>query len=77
MQKTCSKCGSLFGCKNEAPGCWCESVHVDTPTLAVLNEQFENCLCPVCLQSYTSFSDTPQKETNINASIFHLDRKSL
>ena len=67
MQKTCSKCGATFGCKNEAPGCWCESVCVDAPTLALLREQFDNCLCPVCLQSYSNLQALQQEVINNNA----------
>ncbi|WP_164078813.1 cysteine-rich CWC family protein [Stenotrophomonas maltophilia] len=52
MQKTCSKCQTLFECKNEAPGCWCESVYLSTSTLTDLSCQFSNCLCPSCLKSY-------------------------
>lgn len=67
MQKTCSKCGNVFGCKNEAPGCWCESIYVDVTTLALLKEQFDNCLCPACLQSYSNFPSPKQEEVNNNA----------
>jgi hypothetical protein len=66
MQKTCSKCGTVFGCKNEAPGCWCESVYVDATTLALLKKQFSNCLCPACLQSYGNSSATQQQKINTN-----------
>jgi len=52
MEKNCSKCGVTFGCKNEAPGCWCESLQLGTDTLAELRAQYDNCLCPLCLATY-------------------------
>lgn len=54
MEKTCSKCKAPFTCKNEERGCWCEDLTLDPETLAALRQQFDNCLCPRCLQGYTS-----------------------
>jgi len=52
MEKNCSKCGTPFGCKAEGPGCWCESLQVAPETLAQLRGQYDNCLCPSCLQQF-------------------------
>jgi len=52
LQKQCSKCGAAFGCKNEARGCWCESLLVTTDTLVQLKESYANCLCLSCLEAY-------------------------
>ena len=52
LEKVCSKCQATFGCKNEGPGCWCESLQVPVETLGQLRSQFENCLCPGCLGEY-------------------------
>lgn len=52
MQKTCSKCGTPFGCQNEARGCWCEDLTLSPETLALLRQSYDNCLCPACLAAY-------------------------
>ena len=52
MEKTCSRCGASFTCQNEARGCWCEDLTLSPETLALLRQQFDNCLCPTCLKSY-------------------------
>jgi hypothetical protein len=52
LQKHCSKCGAAFGCKNDARGCWCESLQVTTETLVQLKETYANCLCLSCLEVY-------------------------
>ena len=54
MEKTCSRCKAPFTCQNEARGCWCEDLTLSPETLALLRQQFDNCLCPACLQSYAS-----------------------
>lgn len=51
--KNCSKCSSLFECSCETYGCWCENMFVDIKTLAEIKNQFDNCLCPACLNKYT------------------------
>jgi hypothetical protein len=52
MEKTCSKCAAPFTCQNETRGCWCEDLTLSSETLALLRQQFDNCLCPACLKSY-------------------------
>jgi hypothetical protein len=52
MEKTCSKCAAPFTCQNEARGCWCEDLTLSAETLALLRQQYDNCLCPACLKSY-------------------------
>ena len=54
MEKTCSKCAAPFTCQNETRGCWCEDLTLAPETLALLRRQFDNCLCPACLESYAS-----------------------
>lgn len=54
MEKTCSKCKAPFSCQNEMRGCWCEDLTLNAETLALLRQQFDNCLCPACLALYTS-----------------------
>jgi hypothetical protein len=62
LEKQCSKCQQPFGCKNEAPGCWCESLHVPIEALKELKQQFDNCLCPSCLKQYTVTEEVKGQE---------------
>jgi len=50
--KKCSKCGNAFECTNDADGCWCQQYTLSLDVLKHLKENFENCLCPECLQGY-------------------------
>jgi hypothetical protein len=51
----------VFGCKNEAPGCWCESLQVPVETLGQLRGTYDNCLCPACLKEYAVKDDPTQQ----------------
>ncbi len=51
--KNCSRCNDLFECSCETAGCWCESLYIDLDTLNELKEDYDNCLCPSCLEKYT------------------------
>ncbi len=51
--KNCSKCNVVFECSNEKRGCWCEDLLLDIKTLKTLKEQYDNCLCPLCLKDYS------------------------
>lgn len=57
--KTCAKCGVPFTCSNEQMGCWCENLYLDMKTLKLLKETYNNCLCPNCLNTFTS--EIPRK----------------
>lgn len=50
--KKCSKCHTTFSCGSPEPGCWCETIHLSNDTLKLLKEQYDNCLCPVCLKGF-------------------------
>lgn len=52
MEKKCSKCNTAFNCTNESSGCWCEQVTLSTQVLSYLEENYDNCLCPDCLQEF-------------------------
>lgn len=49
MDKSCAKCGQIFGCSSPAPQCWCNEVSVDYVRWADQLKQFPGCLCPDCL----------------------------
>ncbi len=51
--KKCSKCNSVFECGHEKPGCWCENLFLDLNTLKELKDNYDNCLCPACLKSFS------------------------
>lgn len=52
MEKLCSRCNKPFGCKSEMPGCWCEQVELNSDTLHHLKMNYDNCLCPACLENF-------------------------
>lgn len=52
VTKQCSKCGADFGCNATGTGCWCEQYSLSTQTLAELKNDYNNCLCPQCLEQY-------------------------
>jgi hypothetical protein len=51
-QKTCARCGTVFGCRSEIGGCWCadEPVYLPMPVPGS-PEAAEDCLCPTCLRA--------------------------
>jgi hypothetical protein len=50
--KTCPKCKKTFYC-NTAEGCWCEKVFVSRDILKDLRQNYIDCLCKECLESYS------------------------
>ena len=52
--KNCSRCKKPFVCSNETKGCWCETLMLDTTTLNLLRNEFNDCLCKDCLQVYAA-----------------------
>jgi hypothetical protein len=60
--KNCARCKKPFSCCNERPGCWCETLTVDSDALGLLQTEFDNCLCPDCLVLYA----VKKEDTGIN-----------
>lgn len=58
--KTCEACGKEFSCGASSERCWCFEIDLSKETLAILQEDFKNCLCPDCLRKEN------QPQTNIN-----------
>jgi hypothetical protein len=50
--KKCSKCGQQFECQNGSMGCWCEAFYLPINTLNEIKQQYDNCLCPICLREF-------------------------
>jgi len=67
MEKKCSKCGTAFGCQNNSPGCWCETVALSKTSLDVIKRVYENCLCPACLKGYENKIGDRDKQHNTEA----------
>ncbi len=51
--KNCSKCNVFFECTSEHAGCWCENIFINLDVLNELKKQYDNCLCPACLEGYS------------------------
>lgn len=56
--KRCSRCTAEFECCTESRGCWCEAVQLSGETLNLLKEEYENCLCPNCLERFSDKKDS-------------------
>jgi hypothetical protein len=52
-EKRCAKCGRPFDCGGLL-GCWCRDIKLDASKLAALRQQYTDCLCPACLESYAA-----------------------
>jgi hypothetical protein len=57
--KACSKCITVFECKADETGCWCEAFTISTDNLRELKTSFADCLCPACLKEYAA-AETPE-----------------
>jgi hypothetical protein len=66
MEKKCSKCGTVFTCKQETGGCWCEQFTLSKEMLHYLKEQYENCLCPECLHEFSEEKQGSAVNENLN-----------
>jgi len=51
--KNCSKCGKTFECLHTAD-CWCMEYDISPENLKLLQETFSDCLCPDCLEGYST-----------------------
>jgi len=51
--KLCAKCGNPFGC-GVGGKCWCMEISLSDEALKVLEDQYQGCLCPDCLNSFTN-----------------------
>jgi ribosomal protein L34E len=51
--KSCSKCGSSFECMHNAEY-WCMEYEISPVNLKTLQQTYADCLCPGCLEKYSS-----------------------
>jgi hypothetical protein len=54
--KSCAKCGTAFECLHNAD-CWCMNITLTQENLNFLKENFADCLCPSCLDSFAEKHD--------------------
>ena len=55
--KKCARCNNLFGC-GASGKCWCFEVSLTPLALKYVEDQYDGCLCPECLQHIANLSDT-------------------
>lgn len=54
MVKNCAKCKAEFECKTDAiESCHCNSIKLSTTQIKHLKNDFDNCLCTVCLTNFS------------------------
>jgi len=51
--KKCGACGASFECRG-LWFCWCGKVDLDEAARRELSARYTDCLCPVCLEKYSS-----------------------
>lgn len=52
----CQSCHEDFTCGAGLTGCWCMEIKLDSSARAKMREQFRDCLCRNCLESYANES---------------------
>jgi hypothetical protein len=53
ITKNCSKCGITFECLHTID-CWCMDYEISQENLKKIKETYADCLCPECLEAYSS-----------------------
>ena len=48
--RACAHCGTAFGCGAASGSCWCATVDVPPQVLRELDQLYDGCLCPECLE---------------------------
>jgi len=48
----CPKCGKSFYCSPSGK-CWCYEVFVPPERLNEINDKYNSCLCPACLNAFS------------------------
>ncbi len=48
-KEICPRCHHKFQC-SKSNKCWCFEIGLDSNQLENLNEKFESCLCPNCIE---------------------------
>ena len=51
-QKVCPNCGNEFLCSSSGK-CWCFEVYVSPERLKFIQDNFDSCLCPECLKTFS------------------------
>jgi hypothetical protein len=48
-KEVCPRCQQKFQC-SKSNKCWCFEIGLDSNQLENLNEKFQSCLCPNCIE---------------------------
>lgn len=52
----CESCGEEYICGATVKGCWCMKLDVSDEARAEMKAKYKKCLCPNCLEAYSSGS---------------------
>ncbi len=52
MEKVCPRCSAKFNCHGDQD-CWCEEAQVHRRELIQIMANFDDCLCPSCLDQFS------------------------
>ncbi|MGB0887168.1 MAG: cysteine-rich CWC family protein [Vicingaceae bacterium] len=55
--KKCSKCGAAFTCNDSGNLCWCNNHQLTQEQLDFLKDNYDNCLCESCLQTFSNIKN--------------------
>ncbi len=55
--RKCNRCNNLFGC-GVSGKCWCYEVNLSPSALKYIEDQYDGCLCPDCLQFISNLSES-------------------
>jgi hypothetical protein len=71
---TCPKCGKKFHCSKSGK-CWCYEVPLPLDKLEEIEELYNSCLCPSCLNEYASPVKPVEGKFNKNSFILSKKKK--
>jgi len=54
-KETCPRCGSKFEC-GKSGKCWCYEIEIAPSILENIQQNYDSCLCPVCLEEMSNLN---------------------
>jgi len=57
--EVCPRCGAEFTCSKSGK-CWCFSILVSETVRAFIDNKYESCLCPKCLNDLAVLEDSKE-----------------
>jgi hypothetical protein len=61
----CPRCGKNFHCSKSGK-CWCYEIYLPLNILEQIEEQYDSCLCPVCLDELSKSSRDPSGKISMD-----------